>query len=385
MLEKMIITNFKSFKNKTVFDFTKTNYGILPGNVSESGILKGAIFVGANASGKSTVLAAIECLLDYLFGEKSVDFTFDRCIFSSNPKYELDYYFLIDGQHIRYDIILNTKQNSIQEYLYMNNDILLRRMGVNAESFIADPNGVSYDETDIDRETLFLRTLYFNTKFTTNPVLKKWMAFLAASVCLDAYTRQIINHTKQPLLLQKYLKENGVSEINSFFENRNFDQRIEYSKTSKGNLTAISVQSDDETDLIFFKRNGIEEPIPFQLESQGNQNLLQMLPSFFWAINHSCMLLIDEFSSGFHNELESLLIKFFMTNASESQLFIVSHSTNLLTNSLLRPDQEYSVDFSGKEGSYIKRFSSEQPRLAQNVEKMYVSGVFGGLPHYNKE
>jgi len=30
----------------------------------------------------------------------------------------------------------------------------------------------------------------------------------------------------------------------------------------------------------------------------------------------------------------------------------------------------------------VKRFSSEQPRSAQNIEKMYTSGVFGGLPNY---
>ena len=36
-------------------------------------------------------------------------------------------------------------------------------------------------------------------------------------------------------------------------------------------------------------------------------------------------------------------------------------------------------------GSTVKRFSSEQPRSAQNIEKMYVSGVFGGLPNYTEE
>ncbi len=63
-------------------------------------------------------------------------------------------------------------------------------------------------------------------------------------------------------------------------------------------------------------------------------------------------------------------------------LLCVSHSTNLLSNTLLRPDQEFSVEFNGIQGSTVKRFSSEQPRSGQNIEKMYVSGVFGGLPNY---
>ena len=66
------------------------------------------------------------------------------------------------------------------------------------------------------------------------------------------------------------------------------------------------------------------------------------------------------------------------------QLLFVSHSTNLLSNSILRPDQEYSVEFQNENGSFVKRFSSEQPRSAQNIEKMYVSGVFGGLPEYRE-
>ena len=65
-------------------------------------------------------------------------------------------------------------------------------------------------------------------------------------------------------------------------------------------------------------------------------------------------------------------------------MIFVSHSTNLLSNSLLRPDQEYAVEFANEEGSTVKRFSPEQPRSAQNVEKMYVSGIFGGLPHFNE-
>ena len=97
------------------------------------------------------------------------------------------------------------------------------------------------------------------------------------------------------------------------------------------------------------------------------------------------MLLIDEFSSGFHNYLETLLVRYFMEKSENSQMIFVSHSTNLLSNSLLRPDQEYAVEFNGKEGSTVTRFSTEQPRLAQNIEKMYVSGVFGGLPQYEEK
>ena len=55
----MVLENFKSIKAPTLIDFRKTNYSILPQNISENEILKGAVFVGAIGIGKSTLLEAI--------------------------------------------------------------------------------------------------------------------------------------------------------------------------------------------------------------------------------------------------------------------------------------------------------------------------------------
>ena len=67
MLTKITLDNFKSFKNKATIDLAKTNYTILPQNVADNGVLKGCIFVGANASGKSTIILGVKLLLDFLF------------------------------------------------------------------------------------------------------------------------------------------------------------------------------------------------------------------------------------------------------------------------------------------------------------------------------
>lgn len=53
MLSYVVLENFKSFKQKTKIDLSRTNYTILPQNVSKNDILKGVAFVGANGSGKS--------------------------------------------------------------------------------------------------------------------------------------------------------------------------------------------------------------------------------------------------------------------------------------------------------------------------------------------
>lgn len=384
MLKKVGIKNFKSFKNQTEIDLSKTNYNFLSQNVNKDGILKGCIFVGPNASGKSSVVLSIKLLLDFLFKERNIKLGVLKSLLSEDESFSLTYSFVIDSQEVTYGFSINPDKPFIEESLFVDNKMMMQRMGTSAKSFIVNEQGVSYDESDVDKETLFLRTLFFNTKFTSNKTLKDWMEFLQNSVYINAFERNIVYYGKdyKDLELSSYLKGNGLSKINDFFKEFNFEQDIEYTNQGAGNVSALAGEESEKN--IFFKRKGVEALIPFTEESLGNQNLLRMLPTFLHVINKSGMLLIDEFSSGFHNCLEALLVRYFFEKAKDSQMIFVSHSTNLLSNSLLRPDQEYAVDFNGKEGSSVIRFSKEKPRLAQNIEKMYVSGVFGGLPQFEE-
>lgn len=384
MLTKIVLDNFKSFKNKTVVDLTKTNYTILPQNVADNGVLKGCIFVGANASGKSTIILAVKLLLDLLFSERNINSGMFLCMFGDTNKYSLSYEFLIENKTISYSFEVDVSRKMISESLYIDNELLLQRMGLSAKSYIADSNGVNYDEEDVGKDSLFLRTLYFNTKFASNSTLGSWMDYLKKSFYVNMFKGEIVSYGKRDMTIATYLDNGGCEVINNFFDEYNFEQKVEFVHSTSGGKISFVAGEDEDVKTVFFKRKGIEVPIPFFEESLGNQNLLRILPVFLSAINNGGMLLIDEFSSGFHNELESLLVRYFMEKANHAQMLFVSHSTNLLSNSILRPDQEYSVEFQDQNGSTVKRFSSEQPRSAQNIEKMYVSGVFGGLPEYKE-
>ena len=384
MLTKITLDNFKSFKNKTTVDLTKTNYTILPQNVADNGVLKGCIFVGANASGKSTIILGVKLLLDFLFSERNLNSGIFLCMFGDSTRYSLSYEFLIEKKTVKYSFEVDASKNMISEKLWLDDALMLERMGLSARSYIAEPNGVNYDETDVGKDTLFLRTLYFNTKFASNSVLRVWMEYLKNSIYINMFDKRIISYGKAEVSVARYLDKSGCESINRFFDEYNFEQNIEYDHSSKGGKVRFVVGEDDSEKDIFFKRKGIEVPIPFAEESLGNQNLLRILPAFLNVIQNGGMLLIDEFSSGFHNELENLMVRYFMEKSDRAQMLFVSHSTNLLSNSILRPDQEYSVEFQNENGSSVKRFSTEQPRSAQNIEKMYVSGVFGGLPEYKE-
>ena len=385
MLTRITLDNFKSFREKTRIDFTKTNYAILPQNVASNGVLKGCVFVGANASGKSNIIVAVKLLLDLLFLERNINSGLYFCLFGRRTGYSIEYEFKIQDHLISYTFGVEGQKDSITEHLYLDHSLLMERIDVSAKSYIADSAGILYDSDDVGKDTLFLRTLYFNTKFASNQVLSAWMEYLKKSIYLNMFEKTIMAYGKREVAILPYLEQGGSDSINAFFQTYNFQQHIEYVHVSKGRNVSM-VSGKEETDkTIFFKRNGIDVPIPFAEESLGNQNLLQILPAFLGVVEHGGMLLVDELSSGFHNDLEALLIRYFMEKSDNAQMIFVSHSTNILSNSLLRPDQEYSVEFAEGMGSTVKRFSSEQPRSAQNIEKMYVSGVFGGLPNYTEE
>jgi len=382
VLSKIVLKNFKSFKNRTEIDFTKTNYKFLDTNVASNGVLKGVMFVGANASGKSNIILAVKLLLDLLFEERQINSRIYLCLFCKEKEYSIEYHFTIEENIIVYSLSHDPFKRVLCEKLYLNNNLLCDRMGLIAKSYIT---GKEKTFDDLNKDTLFLRSLYFNTGFAENEILKKWFKFLQNSAYINPYFQSVVSYGKADLSLLNFLEKKGTDDINEFFDKYNFEQNILYSQ-EEGINKNIKITTLNENKMIFFNRKGVKDiSIPFMEESLGNRTLLDILPAFLSLANNNGILLADEFSSGFHNELEELLIKYFMKTSKLSQILFVSHSTNLISTSVLRPDQIYSVNFNGSEGSWLKRFSDEQPRLAQNMEKMYLSGVFQGLPDYENQ
>ena len=116
----------------------------------------------------------------------------------------------------------------------------------------------------------------------------------------------------------------------------------------------------------------------------GQSMFADMLPDLICVIEKPGMFVIDEFGNSLHNRLAERIIKFFMEKASNSQMFVTSHDTNLFSNSILRPDQINLLTFMDAKGSCVKRVSEFKPREAQNLEKMYLGGMFEGLPSYEE-
>lgn len=376
MLKKMYLTNFMSFKERTEFDFTASKYSILGGkNVSDNNVLKGALLIGPNASGKSNVLKGLSFIIKMIKGE-GASFSNYRCFFSKNPITILEYEFLFNNKEVKYVIEYNTRTNSISENLKIDNITVLQRNGNVGELRIGE--NVTTDD-QLDSQTLFLRTASFNTgRFPQEPTLRQLMDFLQNSYVIDGYNMGATFGNA----ITKYAEEHGVDKINKYLDEFNYDFVVEYGSESEG--AGLKVIVGSEKKAVFLKRRSYPIPNIIINESQGNQVFADLLPNLIRVIENSGMLIIDEFGNSLHNKLSEKVIRFFMENAKTSQIFITSHHTNLISNSVFRPDQIDLITFKDMQGSQVKRVSEFKPREAQNLEKMYLGGMFEGLPMYEK-
>ncbi len=357
MLKKMTIKNFKCFKNETVLDFRKANYKFLEQNTCGK-VLKGALFVGDHASGKTAVLQSVKLLAELLFWERGCGLAPYPCTFSKEHISSMTYEFETDGHELTYFLAFSVNA-FLEEKLRIDGRTVVERLGKKGKWM----KGTETVLCDVEDSVLFLKELSMKTEFSSGDIEGKWLACLKKTVYIDASDRRIAVFDGQGLSAGKYIETYGTEEINDFLREHQFPFLIRYCEG------------------IFFEREGTGM-IPASMESSGNRTLLNILPAVLSVTRRGGVLLVDSFGSNLHNRLEELLIRYIMERGTRVQLFMSSHSTNLLSNSLLRPDQIYSLEMRGSEGSRLQRFSDQQPRIAQNLEKMYLNGTFGGLPEY---
>ena len=374
MLSKMYLTNFLSFKQRTEFDFTASKYSILKNtNVSPQGVLKGALFIGPNASGKTNALKGLSLIVQLVKGG-DIPVSIYKCNFNNNPVITVEYEFVFDERKLNYVIEFNINTRTIYENLKIDEKIVLHRNGNVGELRIGQ--NVTTDD-QLDGNTIFLRTASFNTgRFPQEPTLRKLMEYLNNSYIIDGYNLS----ATMAQTITKYAADNGITKINQYLDSFGYDFFVEYDSESIGAGRKVSVGSGDK--VVFLKRKNYPVPIIIYNESQGNQVFTNLLPNLIQVIEAPGMFIIDEFGNSLHNKLAEKVIRYFMENASDSQMFITSQHTNLVSNSVFRPDQICLTTFKAIEGSIAVRLSQFKPREAQNLEKMYLGGMFEGLPIY---
>ena len=117
-------------------------------------------------------------------------------------------------------------------------------------------------------------------------------------------------------------------------------------------------------------------------ESEGTKKMFEISPAIFQALEQGKVLILDEFDARFHPLLSRKIVELFNSIANRTAQFIfATHDTNLLNPHLLRRDQ---ICFVEKDRQGASNFYSladfKGVRNDASYEKDYIMGRYGAIP-----
>jgi predicted ATPase len=127
--------------------------------------------------------------------------------------------------------------------------------------------------------------------------------------------------------------------------------------------------------------------LPLEEESHGTQTLALAAPSIIDALVDGTLVVIDELESRLHPLLAMKVVRLFndpVTNPHGAQLVFTTHDTNLLGNvpgdAVLRRDQVWFTEKDETGSTRLYPLTDYKPRKAENLERGYLQGRYGGIP-----
>jgi uncharacterized protein len=122
-------------------------------------------------------------------------------------------------------------------------------------------------------------------------------------------------------------------------------------------------------------------------ESSGTRNLLFLSGPVLSILRNGLTLVIDELDTSLHTLLVRELVRLFHRpeiNTGGAQLIFTTHDTSLLdAPDLLRRDQIWFVEKDRDQASELVSLSEFSPRKNEALERGYLMGRYGGIPLLN--
>jgi len=393
-------TKLKNLKESNSFDIN---------NIS---LLKSAVVYGANASGKSSLLEAMESMKEIV--EKSISiketdsFVAQPFLLHSKTADQetlFEIVFVIDRVAYRYGFEIATDATIIREWLYQKR---LQPRAKESKLFERDRDrliGKHFREGQqlIDKtrkNALFLSVVaQFNGEVSTK-ILSWFKQFNHISnINSDAFKHYSFNKLEDEAFKEKIVTliknaDVGISDIKkktiSYDELKQDNPKLDelpsflVEEMKKNGLSTI-----ETSHIQYQNENSFNQFIPFSLkmESDGTQKLLALSAPIIETLIKGEILVIDELDNSLHTELAQEIVKLFNsqeTNPNNAQLIFTTHDTNLLNQKLFRRDQIWFTqkDIYGVSELYsLIDYGRGRTRDDLVLERNYLNGNFGAVPH----
>ncbi|MGP0062678.1 MAG: AAA family ATPase [Isosphaeraceae bacterium] len=127
--------------------------------------------------------------------------------------------------------------------------------------------------------------------------------------------------------------------------------------------------------------------LPLEDESRGTQTLFRLASRILQVFEERGILLVDELEASLHPALAQQIVRQFndpVSNARNAQLIFTTHDTNLLGTTLgepaLRRDQVWLTEKDNEGATVLYPLTDYKPRKAENLERGYLQGRYGAIP-----
>ena len=387
MIVNFSIQNFGSIKDKQTLSFEADASNHLENTyvVHTAGkrLLKLALIYGANASGKTTILKALDFLRDLVVNpkEKKTDILhFDPFLFDAQTPLqptELSIEFVHEEVCYQYEIAF-TSQAIISETLYIDTfeKVLVYNRTTDIEeqlTKISFGNKITIDKNAL--QVLELNTLWNNTVLG---------GFLKTNINLEEFRRVadwFQNYLKPIIAPQTQLGSYITKKISK--EEVSKKEIVSILKKADFNISDIIIQENERQTNLFLEHtiDNISYNLPINAESEGTKRFYGFAGLLALLIKTPTIFPIDELESSLHPDLYTHFLLSFLQNAQQSQLIATTHNRELLGDSdIFREDVIWFTDKGKDCATQLYSLADFDTSTIKNILSAYKIGKFSGVP-----
>ena len=434
MFVQFKIGNFLSFKDTVTFsmvgytsvkesDNDNTLNNVFYDPTEKNKLLKSAVIYGANNSGKSNLLSAMNFYRKFILtssNEKQAtdEISIIKFLLSTETENEPSFFemiFFIGDIRYRYGFEAD-REKIYSEWLFsLKNEFSAKEIKLFTREFqVIKTNRLFFKEgKGIEDKTrpnaLFLSTVaqlngtiatmiltWFKTNLNTISGLDdNTTSYTISKFQEDDNFREIIIEFFKSIQIgfddiEIEEKEADINTIlNSVSNGRVIDSNLNIDVNKIEKLVENTRQVSIETSHKKYNQSGDfiqHTKLPFQLQSKGTTKLFGLLGPIIDTIQKGKILVVDELDSRLHTLLTMELIKFFHSKMNKkAQLIFVSHDTNILRKEIFHRDQIWFAEKNtvGATDLYsLVEYKINQATVRNDAsfEKDYLLGKYGAIP-----
>ena len=392
MIIQFTVENFLSFKEQVTLSLVAsalkekqslTDDVIFELEGTNISLLKSAVVYGANASGKSNLIKALDFFKWFVINsskgvQSSEKIQVESFRLHKDTETEPSYFetiFADAESQYRYGFELDATR-VYREWLYQKSN---KRKSKEVELFFR--NGEEYtihQKYSVGKEVVSKKMVrdnalllsvaaQFNEKVSVD--IMKWLADTTIVTgssderIWDIAMVQMDNpKMKERIVAFAQFADFGISDIRKI-DNTVTSSHLQYDESGKA-INSVTFP---------FRKN----------ESEGTIKYFSLAYPIIDALDNGKRLIIDEFDSKMHPLLTSKIISLFnssVTNPRKAQLIFTTHDTNLLNSGMFRRDQVWFTQKDMYGASELYSLVEYKVRNSAPYEKEYLMGKYGGVP-----